>query len=143
MASCPECKRALGHRPSDCHLDVSRGGEIVGPCECRCRTGEVSLDASGFYWPYHDQRRARENRPLPVFRQYGSMLLEVDQAEVRRRAAVAHQGEPTQRERPAARQRKPVVEPAPPPAPAPIVTVPTRREQLIAENLAEMRKRRR
>ncbi len=135
---CPECKRALGHRPRDCAGMVQRVFPTVGPiegCECRCRGGDVELDASGFYWPH----RHRQPYTPPTFVQYGSMLVESDEREVRWRAAVAELGRPAQRERPA---RKP---PTPPPAPPPppVVTVPTRREQLIAENLTEMRKRRR
>ncbi len=137
---CPECKRALGHRPGDCHLDVSRGGEIVGPCECRCRTGEVSLDASGFYWPYHDQRRVRENRPLPVFVAVGGHLVEPSHPK-----AIAQARADRERPRWPRRSRPSATTPPPvtPVEPLPIVTVPTRREQLVAENLAEMRKRRR
>ncbi len=84
---CPECKRALGHRPKDCHERVSRGGKRVGRCECRCRDGDVPvpLDASGFYWP----PRHRQPYTPPTFVAYGSMLLEVEIAEERRRANLA------------------------------------------------------
>ncbi len=142
--TCPECKRALGHRPKDCHERVSRGEESIGACECRCRFEDVPLDASGFYWPNHDRHRG----PLPVFAWSAGMLVEITEpaaikAELARRVERqrrAEGGMSQQRERRAALRREPPVRPTPPP---PVVTVPTRREQLIAENLAEMKKRRR
>lgn len=124
---CVACRKTLGHRPRDCQGSL---------CACRCRTEDVPLDVTGFYWSY---RYLRPRRPLPVFTQYGSMLLEVDQAEARRRAAVAEQGQPTQRERRAARRREPLMKPV---APTPPATVLTRREQLIADELAQMRAKR-
>ncbi len=154
--TCPECKRALGHRPGDCHERVSRGGKDIGLCECRCIEGKVPLDASGFYWPNHDWRRDRAGRPSPTFVDVGGHLVEPTHPK-----AIAQARADYERPRWPRRSRTrpkpvlPVPPPVPPPVvpaplppkrtvlPPPVVTVPTRREQLIAEHLAEMKKRRR
>ncbi len=132
---CPECKRALGHRPRDCHERVSRGGEIVGSCECRCRDGEVPLDVSGFYWPIRDARRERQppDPPVYVWARGGGRLVEPSHP-----AAYTPRAKRPRRSRPSAPPPAPVAASAPPP----VSTVLNRRDLLIADNLTEFRKRR-
>ncbi len=124
---CPPCKRAFGHRPRDCKGIVQWVFPTVGPverCECPCVQGSlVPLDVTGRYWPTH---AGHPSRPLPVFaRVSGGYYAEVtDPAEaerIRRERAI---GPP------------PPVRPSSPP---PLVTVPTRREQLVVDELATIR----
>ena len=76
------------------------------PCECLCRTEDVFLDASGYYWPLHDASNRlhvyETVRPKGVTRT--------------RKQVIAVIPPPTPQE----------------PSPA-VVTVPTRREQLRAD----------